>query len=120
MYYRIARNFRGRKFREFCGFAPNLENLVLENLALEIFLSDAAARRGVVAHTRVRKVVRSWCEKMALLRYFKTTDKLPDPRGPLTKQVPSRSIRGVWTLAPGLSQGRGGPGRPGSPADRRG
>ena len=29
---------------------------------------------------------------MALHRYFKTTEKLPNPRGPLSKRVPSKSI----------------------------
>ena len=37
---------------------------------------------------------------MSLLRYFKAssdTTKLPDPRGPLSKTVPSSSIESAYT-----------------------
>ena len=96
--YRMARNFRGLKISRFSRIT-NLANLILENFTLQV--------------TCILRICSAWCYLSAhdlesflvyfaqLLcrydyRYFQASEKssckLPNPCGPLSRLIPSSSI----------------------------
>ena len=93
-------NVRGALFSRFSRIGLKLQKLS----SRKVWIFTSGGRKGAWLHSIVHTCVNGYCTKlctsfliqefnMALHRYFKTTDtKLLDPRGPLSKVVPSTSI----------------------------
>ena len=88
--YRIEGNICGVQILHFLWFQEAPQILILHKLAPRINFSH------VLVHV-VHKL--NTCSTMALYKYFTptSTSKLPDPKGPLSKEVPSSTISTINT-----------------------
>ena len=100
--YCMARNFQGLKISRFSWINLKPRNFILKILPLKFLITRTAHTRCVVLLVSTWSSVilvytlLSCCVAMALYRYFQTWEKssckLANPRGPLSRLVPSSLI----------------------------